>query len=1373
MGHLPDAFKEAFVVFGRKAAPRKRRRLAHKVYAWLGQKTSPQKIAHAAKKRAVEAWERWKNKRECLNKIMMLDNIDQCRYDSVSQQVFYPLPAPCYADGCVPTYVAAASVTPADTSDYPKYKEASGLPSDLPSMEEQGATPAPVVATADAPTSVVAENEDRGLVAMKDLVGAATDTVDGVEKVTTGETADTSDNLEWDVEPKIAPAVKVKDSAANTSPEGVEDASASAAASAAAEVEFSAPSFDYYLPASETGVMPFSMSQVEATSGGSDQTDGVVAPAAGSEADHVPRVDDGNAVTASDHGVAETVNCLQPAEAESSTGIIHEGDGNVDDGTPSASSDPTSVSTKDILPELFALDLHARVTSAVDVHNDLTSSHEGLLRDSPVVRPVSKQMVVIPELPQQEQHQEHSEHEHIAASVNPQIALGTGLLIGVVVMVMSKVFFTTFRRLVGRPQWARSAILDPAIANARSRASCLCSGRASVFLEDPAGLSDLPELISDHEGDDDGGSGGGGGGYGDQGADDDRKVPLMWDTRWVAARQATAAAAAANVPDEATPAAGADPPAADREGGDPAVKSMPKTSSLDTEERKGRDDDDGVVDSAGDGIEDRSVADDADTAIAGDANGGSSRFVDAQNGYVIDDGLISLADAGVAVSPTPTGTGAGGAALAPDATGGGSVDGGIGTVPLYSDAARGASVAPLGVVGDENGDELADSADSDMLSDTHGDGPAGDDDDTGLVGDTDGSPAGEAAEKGLGVARMSENTNGVTLDEKERQEGGIVRQIVSDVEAKVKRNAFAKAAEQELLQARKEAAQAAAKAAAELRAKREAEATVAAELKAKLEAEAEAKREAEAEEAAELKAKLEAEAKVGAELKVKLEAEAKVEAKAKATAELKAKLEAEAKAADEWEAKMEAAIQAAAMARVLGDENTEMAVAEGAGARNAQQEGKPQGMLIDGKWFSWTELCADDQAVLQGLGKSRQSPGGATAIPAARAGVTTGRAGAAAAGGWTVAAFDGGRACLGGGWAGGYPQGTRGAQKDDPVRKMSPAELKEDEARGAREREGRRRSKAAAVAAAAAAMAAAVAAAAAKAAAAAAARAVAAFGDDRAHAGGGLAGGYPQEPSRESNILAAGGGDKAAAVEAVAGGGAGQSKASAGCAADAAAPLPGVAPSFEAREGYFFMRHVARGSADGDDGDPRASHGHTTPKGGTLQGRPQQQQQHRRQQQWQQRWWQQQQQQQQQHRRQQQRWEPQWQQQQHQYQQYQQHRRQQHQQQRQEHRQHQRQQQPSRVEVRSTRAEARESQPLYRPPHARAYDHARSTAPRWWQRQEQATGARPQLDHERTGGVPLVIHIQRRTCNEFLHRDPFLERLVAGTAHQPPASSVS
>jgi hypothetical protein len=100
----------------------------------------------------------------------------------------------------------------------------------------------------------------------------------------------------------------------------------------------------------------------------------------------------------------------------------------------------------------------------------------------------------------------------------------------------------------------------------------------------------------------------------------------------------------------------------------------------------------------------------------------------------------------------------------------------------------------------------------------------------------------------------------------------------------------------------------AAKAAAELKAKQEAEAKAAAELKAKQEAETKAAAE---KAAAELKAKQEAEAKAAAE-KAAAELKAKQEAEAKAAAELKAKQEAEAKAAAELKAKQEAEAKAAA-----------------------------------------------------------------------------------------------------------------------------------------------------------------------------------------------------------------------------------------------------------------------------------------------------------------------------------------------------------------------------------------------------------------------------------------------------------------------------
>jgi hypothetical protein len=94
---------------------------------------------------------------------------------------------------------------------------------------------------------------------------------------------------------------------------------------------------------------------------------------------------------------------------------------------------------------------------------------------------------------------------------------------------------------------------------------------------------------------------------------------------------------------------------------------------------------------------------------------------------------------------------------------------------------------------------------------------------------------------------------------------------------------------------------------------------------AKAAAELKAKQEAEAKAAAELKAKQEADAKVAVDLKIKQEAEAKAaadrtaqyEAYAKAAADLKAKREAEAKAAAELKAKQEADAQAAAKAAAL------------------------------------------------------------------------------------------------------------------------------------------------------------------------------------------------------------------------------------------------------------------------------------------------------------------------------------------------------------------------------------------------------------------------------------------------------------------------
>jgi beta-glucanase (GH16 family) len=147
-----------------------------------------------------------------------------------------------------------------------------------------------------------------------------------------------------------------------------------------------------------------------------------------------------------------------------------------------------------------------------------------------------------------------------------------------------------------------------------------------------------------------------------------------------------------------------------------------------------------------------------------------------------------------------------------------------------------------------------------------------------------------------------------------------------------------------------------AKAAAELKAKQEAEAKVAAELKAKQEADAKAaaelkaKQEAEAKAAAELKAKQEAEAKAAAELKAKQEEEARVaaiaaaelrakqEAEAKLAAELKAKQEADAKAAAELKAKQEADAKAAAELKAKQEEEARVAAIAAAAELRAKQE---------------------------------------------------------------------------------------------------------------------------------------------------------------------------------------------------------------------------------------------------------------------------------------------------------------------------------------------------------------------------------------------------------------------------------------------------
>ena len=155
------------------------------------------------------------------------------------------------------------------------------------------------------------------------------------------------------------------------------------------------------------------------------------------------------------------------------------------------------------------------------------------------------------------------------------------------------------------------------------------------------------------------------------------------------------------------------------------------------------------------------------------------------------------------------------------------------------------------------------------------------------------------------------------VSEEKQKEIKKVEDAKAAAELKAKQEADAKAAADKAaaeLKAKQEAdAKAAAdKAAAELKAKQEAEAKAAAELKAKQDAEAKA--------AAEFKIKQEAEAKAAAELKAKQEAEAaaelkaKQEADAKAAAELKAKQEAEAKAAAELKAKQEAEAKAKAAA---------------------------------------------------------------------------------------------------------------------------------------------------------------------------------------------------------------------------------------------------------------------------------------------------------------------------------------------------------------------------------------------------------------------------------------------------------------------------
>ena len=140
------------------------------------------------------------------------------------------------------------------------------------------------------------------------------------------------------------------------------------------------------------------------------------------------------------------------------------------------------------------------------------------------------------------------------------------------------------------------------------------------------------------------------------------------------------------------------------------------------------------------------------------------------------------------------------------------------------------------------------------------------------------------------------------------------------------------------------------KAAAELKAKQEAEAKAAAELKAKQEAGAKA--------AAELKAKQEAEAKAAAELKAKQEAEAK------AAAELKAKQEAEAKAAAELKAKQDAEAKAAADKAALAKAQSELTAANAALADSQKVNRELQSQLsaIEVQF----KLLSDSVVLIQG-----------------------------------------------------------------------------------------------------------------------------------------------------------------------------------------------------------------------------------------------------------------------------------------------------------------------------------------------------------------------------------------------------------------------
>ena len=150
---------------------------------------------------------------------------------------------------------------------------------------------------------------------------------------------------------------------------------------------------------------------------------------------------------------------------------------------------------------------------------------------------------------------------------------------------------------------------------------------------------------------------------------------------------------------------------------------------------------------------------------------------------------------------------------------------------------------------------------------------------------------------------------------------------------KAKQEADAKAAADKAAADLKAQQEAAEKAAADLKAQQEADAKAAAEkvatdLKAKQEADAKAAAE---KVAADLKTKQEADAKAAADLKAKQEADAKVAAE-KVAADLKAKQAADAKAAADLKAKQAAAAKAAAAkaaaAKILADAKAKAAAAK-------------------------------------------------------------------------------------------------------------------------------------------------------------------------------------------------------------------------------------------------------------------------------------------------------------------------------------------------------------------------------------------------------------------------------------------------------------